>query len=182
MTNGADSSPLPRLIRSSYWLVDGQILAGGYPCSFNPEETCRRLEDILNAGIRSFIDLTFATEGLEAYEPVLKQLAEEKHIDVAYYRFSIQDHGVPEATLMQDVLRTIREQIAAGRPVYFHCWGGIGRTGMVTGCWLVEDGCSCDEALSRINELRKETSDFYARSPETDEQESFIRNWICGER
>ncbi len=178
MTNEPDTSPRPRPIRSSYWLVDGQLLAGGYPCSFNPEETRRRLEDILNAGIRSFIDLTFANEGLERYEPLLKQLAEEKQIDVAYHRFSIRDHDVPATTLMQDVLRTIREEIAAGRPVYFHCWGGIGRTGTVAGCWLVEDGYSCDDALSRILELRHGTSDFYARSPETDEQEAFIRNWV----
>ena len=179
MTNGADTTPRPKLIPSSYWLIDGRLLAGGYPCSFNPEETRRRLEDILNAGIRSFIDLTFANEGLEAYEPVLRQLAEEKQIDVEYRRLSIRDHDVPATTLMQDVLRTIREEIAAGRPVYFHCWGGIGRTGTVTGCWLVEDGYSCDDALSRIKELRKGTSDFYARSPETDEQETFIRNWAA---
>ena len=177
MTNGTHTSPRPRPLRSSYWLIDGQLLAGGYPCSFKPEETRRRLDDILAAGIRSFIDLTFETEGLEAYEPMLKQLAEEKQIEVAYHRFSIQDHGIPTATLMQNVLRTIREEIAAGRPVYFHCWGGIGRTGMVAGCWLIEDGFSCDDALSRIEELRKGTSDFYTRSPETDEQVTFLRSW-----
>ena len=177
MPNKPDPSPRPTPIRCSYWLVDGQVLAGGYPCSFNPEETRRRLESILDAGIRSFIDLTFENEGLELYESVLKQLAEEKQIDVEYHRFSIKDHGVPTTALMQDVLRTIREEIAAGRMVYFHCWGGVGRTGTVAGCWLIEDGYSCDEALNRIKELRQGILDYDTRSPETDEQEAFVRKW-----
>ena len=175
MTDTANRQPPP--IRGSYWLEDGQLIAGGYPCSFNPKETRRRLESILDAGIRSFIDLTFEDEGLEPYESLLKQLAEEKQIDVAYHRFSIRDHDVPATTLMHEVLRTIREEIAAGRMVYFHCWGGIGRTGTVAGCWLVEGGYSCDAALDRINELRRGTPDFYTRSPETDEQVTFVKNW-----
>lgn len=178
MTNGPDTSSRPRPIRSSYWLLDGQLLAGDYPASFTPKETRPKLEAILNADIRSFIDLTFGNdEGLPPYEPALRQLAEEKQIDVAYHRFSIRDHDVPARTLMQDVLRTIREEIAAGRPVYFHCWGGIGRTGTVAGCWLIEGGYSCDDALSKIAELRRGTPDSYTRSPETDVQVMFVRRW-----
>ena len=177
MTNESGTTPRPRPIRSSYWLLDGQLLAGEYPGSFKPAETRRRLEAILDAGIRSFVDLTFASEGLQPYEPVLKQLAEEKQIDVVYHRFSIRDADVPTATLMQEVLSTIRDELGAGRPVYFHCWGGIGRTGTVAGCWLVEDGYTCDDALSRIAELRTGTPDSYTRSPETDAQGTFVRNW-----
>ena len=76
--NRSDTSPLPRPIRGSYWIVDDQLLAGGYPCSFNSEGTRRRLEGMLNAGIRSFIDLTFENQGLELYESALKQLAEDR--------------------------------------------------------------------------------------------------------
>ena len=177
MTNESGTTPRPRSIRSSYWLLDGQLLAGEYPGSYKPAETRRKLEAILDAGIRSFIDLTFATEGLEPYEPLLQQLAEEKQIEVGYHRFSIKDRGLPATTLMQDVLRTIREELAAGRMVYVHCWGGIGRTGTVAGCWLMEEGYSCDAALDRIHELRQKTPDHYTRSPETDEQVAFVRNW-----
>ena len=178
MTNGPNTSSRPRPIRSSYWLLDGQLLAGDYPASFTPKETRPKLEAILNADIRSFIDLTFGNdEGLPPYEPLLHQIAEEQQIDVAYRRFSIRDADVPTKAQMQEVLRTIRQELAAGRPVYFHCWGGIGRTGTVAGCWLVEDGYSCDDALRTIAELRTGTPDSYTRSPETDAQGTFVRNW-----
>ena len=31
--------------------------------------------------------------------------------------------------------------------MYLHCWGGVGRTGTVVGCWLVRHGRTGDEAL-----------------------------------
>ena len=48
---------------------------------------------------------------------------------------------------------------------------------LVAGCWLLEEGYSCDAALDRIQELRQKTPDHYTRSPETDEQVAFVRKW-----
>lgn len=79
---------------------------------------------------------------------------------------------------MIDILRTIRDEIAAGRPVYVHCWGGIGRTGTVAGCWLVEDGLTGPEAIARIAELRWHTPDRSRSSPETGEQCDYICRWV----
>ena len=78
---------------------------------------------------------------------------------------------------MASILDAIRAEIEARRPVYFHCWGGIGRTGTVAGCWLVDRGLSGDEAIERINELRRATPDGYRQSPETEAQRLFIRQW-----
>jgi protein-tyrosine phosphatase len=78
---------------------------------------------------------------------------------------------------MTKILNTIQEEIAAGRPVYVHCWGGVGRTGTVIGCWLVEQGLSGAAAIDRIAELRKNTPDGSKRSPQTDEQCRYICEW-----
>ena len=171
------TGPRPAPTRSSYWLLEGQLLAGGYPGSFSPEVSRRRLSAMVDAGIRSFVDLTSEHDGLEPYEPVLKQLAAEKDLDLRYWRFAVQDLGIPTAALMTEVLDTIRAEMAANRPVYFHCWGGIGRTGTVAGCWLVEEGYPCDDALQWIATLREGTPDAYMRSPDTDEQVAFVREW-----
>ena len=64
--------------------------------------------------------------------------------------------------------------LADGTPVYVHCWGGIGRTGTVIGCWLARNGFPGQAALDRIAELRAGTPDAYKRSPETPAQRAFV--------
>lgn len=166
-------TPIP----DSYWLIEGQLLAGEYPGGQDDDEARRKLEAMLAAGIRSFIDLTEETDPLVPYQPILMEVAREMAIDVRYQRHPIRDMWIPSPDAMAEILSTIRDEIAAGRPVYFHCWGGIGRTGTVSGCWLVAQGHSCDEALERIKSLRARTPDGWMESPQTDRQREFVRSW-----
>jgi len=74
-------------------------------------------------------------------------------------------------TYVQEVLRRVSNQ----EIVYLHCWGGCGRTGLVSACLLGElYGISADEALERVDKyfkLRsKEALAPHSRSPETDAQ------------
>lgn len=166
-------NPIP----DSYWLIEGQLLAGEYPGAPDDDEARLKLEALLAAGIRSFIDLTELADARFPYETILTEIAREMGIDIRYERHPIRDMWIPPTDVMADILATIREEIAAGRPVYFHCWGGIGRTGTVAGCWLVGQGHSCDEALDRIRELRAGTPDGWMQSPQTDLQREFVRSW-----
>lgn len=65
--------------------------------------------------------------------------------------------------------------------MYVHCWGGVGRTGTVVGCYLVRSGLSGDEALARIRQLRRNEATANRPSPETDEQRNMVRSWRAGE-
>ena len=165
-------------IADSYWLVDGALLAGEYPATSDEAGTRAKLAKFLDAGIRTFIDLTESTDPLTKYDRVLRELSEERGIETKHVRFGIRDLGIPrDKTLTTKVLTTIRDEITAGRPVYVHCWGGVGRTGTMIGCWLVEEGMSGPAAIERIAELRKHTPDSYRQSPETDEQRRYICEW-----
>lgn len=171
--NQRQRGPIP----DSYWLVDGQLLAGEYPGAAQERRAREKLETILAAGIRSFIDLTETIDGLAPYEGTLRAIAREQGIHVRYQHLSIVDMSIPTSERMQEILDRIGSEIAAGRPVYFHCWGGIGRTGTVAGCWLVTEGRGCDDALEWIRELRALTPDGWKESPQTEEQISFVRAW-----
>ena len=168
---------LPTPIPDSYWLIAGQLLAGEYPGAYDEDDAKERLRRMLDAGIRSFVDLTETTDPLEPYEHLLRDVASEMGLDVRYVRLPIRDMWIPETGRMVEILDTIRSEIAAGRPIYVHCWGGIGRTGTVAACWLKEEGYTCEDAFARISELRCGTPDAWKESPQTDTHRSFVRDW-----
>ena len=78
-----------------------------------------------------------------------------------------------------EILLTIDRRIREAGAVYVHYWGGVGRTGLVVGCWLQEHGRTPDDALA---ELRRkwstvEKSAWKPESPETTEQVNWVRTW-----
>lgn len=132
-----------------YWLLDGQLLAGEYPGSWTRSGATEKLGLFLAAGIRAFIDVTDDTDPHDHYDSTLRELAREHGIEYRYIRFGIEDLGIPTRELMGEILAAIKTELDEGRPVYFHWLEGIGRTGTVAGCWLVEQGMSADDALGR---------------------------------
>src|SRR5690606_41460522 len=72
-------------------------------------------------------------------------------------------------------LRLIAEAEERGR-VYVHCWGGVGRTGTVVGCLLLDRGLATgDDVLYRLAELRAGTRKGRRPSPETPAQIEVLR-------
>ena len=170
MTN--DSQPTVKPIAESYWVIPDRLLAGKYPGGKTLSEIERRLGALLDAKFDAFIDLTQPDE-LPDYESYLPP-------NVAYAREAIPDHGVPRDPLqMAEIMRLLDEFLAAGRRVYVHCRAGIGRTGTVVGCHLVERGLSGADAIAKLNELWQgsDRSDTWPEVPETPEQSDFIRHW-----
>jgi protein-tyrosine phosphatase len=70
--------------------------------------------------------------------------------------------------------------MTAGNPVYVHCWGGVGRTGTVIGCWLLRHGLAePGDVLKVLMELRQQDQQRRQRmSPESPEQQRFVKGWL----
>lgn len=164
--------PLP----DTYWVVDGLLLAGGYAGDRSEEAARSRIESLLDAGVRLFIDLTEPGE-LPSYARILQDAAGARGERVDYIRAPIRDFDVPSDDELAEVLAAIDRALASKQPVYVHCHGGIGRTGTVVGCWLAQNGYPGEAALERLARLRSTCPAAYGRSPEADSQRDLVKRW-----
>lgn len=178
-------------IENSYVIPGSTLAAGEYPgAKPDPGDVGarRKLARFLDAGFTAFVDLTQPVDPLTPYRSTLMAMAAARDIDVRHDRLGIADMGVCGTDHMTRVLDLIDARLAEGRRVYVHCWGGVGRTGMVVGCWLVRRGRSGEEALREVQALfdtmpkEKVERHRVTGSPQTDAQRAMVLGWHRYER
>jgi hypothetical protein len=161
----------PHPLPDTYWVSPGRLLAGDYPGASEPREAARRLRRLRWCSVGEIVDLTTPGECRRSHYLKLLDGA------MRHRRFAIADCTVPAPERMEEILRAIDDTLGAGRVVYVHCAGGIGRTGTVVGCWLARHGMTGAGALQRIATLRAGTPNQGLRSPATDEQRELVLGW-----
>ncbi|KAF7359883.1 Phosphatases II [Mycena venus] len=175
----------PHPIPNSYWATT-HLLACEYP--WDPRTPSKpKLDALLNAGVRTFVDLTEERE-LSPYAAQLLERASLLRIDekeIEYHRFPIHDRCCPKSLqYMRQILDVLRDNEERNRITAVHCRGGIGRTGTVVGCWFVECGLAKDgaEALEIIASEWHGVAKCarYPQSPETGPQFNFVLNFHAG--
>lgn len=171
-----------------YWVVKDRLLAGAYPFG-------KRVEELWDAGVRTFVDLveeqthSVTGESLESYVPTLEKLSKRDGDPFEVVRAPLPDHHVPGFATpeghefwhtVERALDAVDRSMQNGKSVYVHCVGGIGRTGMVVGCWLKQQGLAGQwDVIEALSALRKADKERAARkSPETMEQERVARYWF----
>jgi hypothetical protein len=172
----------------SYWVVPGKFLAGCYPGAKAADQAGKRLGALLDAGIRSVINLMedyetdWKGEGIRYYEEDIRALAEARDLDIECVRMPAPETSIPTIAAMREILNKIDQSIGEGKPVYIHCWGGKGRTGVVVGCYLARHGIADGkDALKRIAELRKNDVAYNEPSPENERQRWMVYSWAQGQ-
>jgi hypothetical protein len=169
---GASDITPDRPLPNSYWVIRGSLLAGEHPAGADPTETSSRLQQLSRAGIDCFIDLTEPGE-LPDYFQLLLPSQE-------YYRSAIADTGVPNSlSQTMDLILSIRMALGRGRRIYVHCRAGIGRTGLIVGCFLAEQEGSGKAGMKELNRLWKQCGRSYLwpTIPQTQEQTDYVRHW-----
>src|SRR5258708_19462965 len=90
------------------------------------------------------------------------------------------DNGVRNnVAKTRELLGVVRGALARGRRVYVHCRAGMGRTGLIIGCFLAAEESSGKTALKTLNRLwrRSERAATWPKVPQTAEQADYIRRW-----
>ena len=175
LSTGFDNGPITR----SYWVVPGRLAAGAYPGTKTNEPIkgqTKPLTALIGEGIDVFINLT--QDYLSGTDEHLNRYDQLAGSEVIIERFPIEDLSIPTSEEMDMILDAIDRYIAEDKNVYVHCWGGIGRTGTVVGCWMIRNGLSTPlEAIKTIEELRRQDAARHRISPETEQQCDFVQNW-----
>ena len=164
-----------------YWVVENLFLAGAYPGNLEPKKHEHKIRTLLDANVRMFVNLMESDETdldgqpFEPYDDVVRQLCPE----ASCVRVPVQDQSTPTVGGMHTILDKIDESLNNGRPVYVHCWGGVGRTGTVVGCWMLRHNLADrNNVLEVLKELRQHDIDRRHRtSPETADQRRFVKRW-----
>jgi len=85
-----------------------------------------------------------------------------------FENFPITDHSVTCVDSLRVLAKRLLKEIIAGENLVVHCYAGIGRTGLVSSCILMEHGMSAEEAMALISQKRQ------LKIPETREQVEFV--------
>lgn len=157
----------------AYWAVPGSVLAGEHPSGPDERSTIERLGVLLDAGIRSFIDLTEPDEHLTPYESVLTDLGAQRGLTVTRSTFPIPDGGALPAEAYDEILAEIDRRTDDGA-VFVHGREGLGRPGTVIGCLFAAQGLSYEGSLRTIKERRMYSRKADTRAPSTFAQREVI--------
>jgi protein tyrosine phosphatase len=168
----------------SYWVLHNKLLAGEIPSSKTETTKLEKVQGLLNCGISVVINLmepdekNFNNEILEDYSKLLCSEADKMNKQIEIFRFPIKDLSIPNENFMIEILNTIDKSVNNGEKVYVHCWGGVGRTGTVIGCYLIRHGYSLPQnVIDTIIYLKRTTNIAHRDSPETKEQVKYTLNW-----
>jgi len=166
--------------KNCYWLLPHLILAGDVPVGGDEAITRKKIESLLDAGIRVFISLLY--DEPFAYQDILQKVSEKRGIQTDYFQFPIRDMGIPDESLMKKIIDLIDRSVAQKKPVYYHCYAGLGRTGIVSCCWLIRnEKLEGMNIFKRLNTIRKEQNHMaYWESPQSQEQYDFVFAWNEG--
>ncbi|HWL42613.1 MAG TPA: ADP-ribosylglycohydrolase family protein [Ilumatobacter sp.] len=153
----------------AWWVEPGQLLAGEYPGNADAARAAEKIDLLIDHGVRTFVDLTTPDDQLAEYATHVAHAAGRRGLDVRHIGHPIPDLGVIDQPGYDQIAATIRGARGRGA-VYVHCWGGIGRTGTVAGCVLIDSGLTADEAIAKLARLRTGTRKSHRPAPETPAQ------------
>ena len=153
---------------------NGVVFAGEYPGDKDEVKAKRKIAHMYHFGIRHFIDLTEEGE-LTPYSHLLPK-------NTTYTRFPIPDCGAPKSVeSVQRLLLRIEELKKMAGYIYLHCWGGVGRTGIIVACYLAQnwEEPKLDHTLEVLcRHFSSMPKSAYRETPETKEQIDFIARFI----
>lgn len=139
------------------WIIKDQLSGGSKPGWYNDIE--KDLDYLKDNGISTIVTLT---------EDPISFDQEKYHLNNIF--FPISDMGIPTPRKAFEICSEIVSLIENGEKIYIHCKAGLGRTGTILSCCLVNMGRSSDDAIKEIRQINNAYIQTYV-------QEKFISHY-----
>lgn len=139
------------------------------------EDLAGEIRGLAMLGVHTLVSLL---EPAEARELELAREAEAcSAAGLAFVHLPIADRAVPRsavwlASATASLIATLRD----GNAIALHCRAGIGRTGLVAACLLIDLGHSPQGVFDTLSRARG------VSMPDTDEQAAWVNNYARGRR
>lgn len=90
---------------------------------------------------------------------------------IGFVQYPIKDFSLPTTDDFRELVNSICAALKSGTNVAVHCRAGVGRSGMLSSCVLIQLAVPPDEAVSFVSEARR------VSIPDTPEQYQFIKSF-----
>lgn len=144
-----------KMPRNFSWIIQDEIAGMARPVSIVPD-----LEFLKDNGIEAIVSLTEL--------PLHKTLIEEFGFE--YKHIPIADLTSPTQEQIEEFVTFVNNLTSSKKKIVVHCDAGIGRTGTMLACYLVNKGVSARNAITEVRKKRP-------GSIETMEQEDTIEKY-----
>jgi len=179
-------------------------MCGHYPGAcpsreISDEQATENLATIRNAGMSTFVCLQDELPPQDGVWPCdgIPKVSERAPLatgnfvnyrqfagdSTSYVHYKLPDLSIAKSlTDLDEIVSYLMERVINGDRLYIHCWGGRGRTGLISACLIgaLFDEVTAEEALERVQRaysLREPWRD-NKMSPETQEQKDQVRDWF----
>ncbi len=127
----------------SYKVTD-TFYAGEYPFEIQPKDGIPKLNNLIDFGIKTIIDLT--SEPLTQYAGHLPDTCTRLH-------YPTMDYTSPDFSILKEIHTRIEKAEKLGEKIYIHCKGGHDRTGVVVATYFIHAGFSPQTAKQKFYEV-----------------------------
>jgi atypical dual specificity phosphatase len=142
------------------WIEQDALAANSTPVS------ARDIQWLHQQGIRAIVTLT--EDALTSYSDVDSQLFED--LQITYLHVPVFDFQAPQLQQVEQIQSFIDQMREQTKPVFIHCYAGVGRTGTILHGYYLLKGLSLEAAKEKVLTTRK-----LARFDElSDVQQSFL--------
>lgn len=119
------------------WIIIDKLAGSGRPGLYKDAQ-----EDILFINEMGFDVVVTLTE-----DPLEEDFEGQ---DFELIHFPIADMYIPRLAPTIELCRDLKEKIDAGNNILVHCKAGLGRTGTIQACILIEMGHTAEEAIVEV--------------------------------